>query len=435
MCSQRIHLFALPIDAHHTVTGKTSHSSSFGVLVVARIVGYTQFQAGCGDWSCPQGANGVERLHVSWAVPAKGAHRRVRPGGEYPQAVEETSVRLLWLSSVITLTGTYLATLVITAMDGKSSKPIIIAHRGASGYLPEHTAPAVAVAVALDADYVEPDVVLTKDGTPIVLHDIYLDSVTNVAELFPDRKRQDGRYYAVDFTLDEIKRLKVHERIDLRTGRRVYPQRFPKNQTDLRILTFAEWLELIQGINQSMSRDVGICPEIKNPAWHRQHNLDISTIVLTTLSRYGYRDRHANCYLQCFDGAELRRLRNELNSDLKLIQLFTDDAWRTEAGALDEQRAQTDLASGAGYCVGIGCDLRSLVTIAPDGKVMPNGIVAEAHRLGLLVHAYSFRRDALPEFAPSYEELVRLFVQQVKVDGLFTDFPDLTRNILCGNLP
>lgn len=316
------------------------------------------------------------------------------------------------------------------AMDRDAARPIVIAHRGASGYLPEHTSAAAAVAVALGADYVEPDIVLTKDGTPIVLHDIHLDTVTNVAQVFAERKRADGRYYAVDFTLEEIKTLRVHERIDPRTGRVVYPQRFPRNQADFRIQTLSEWLELIQGISISMGRPVGIYPEIKNPAWHRQNNLDIATIVLTTLSRYGYRDATANCYLQCFDGAELQRLRRELHCELKLIQLFSDTAWQKPDGQFDTEQMKRDLAACATYCVGIGPDLRSLVTLQPDGRPVPTGVVAEAHRLGLLVHAYTFRRDALPEFASSYEELVRFYAKEVGVDGMFTDFPDLTHHIL-----
>ncbi len=321
------------------------------------------------------------------------------------------------------------------ADERRKERPIVIAHRGASGYLPEHTLAAAAVAIAQGADYVEPDVVLSKDGTPIVLHDIYLDTVTNVRDVFPNRVRADQRYYAVDFTLDEIKLLRVNERIDIRTGRRVYPQRFPRKKTDLRVPTLAEWIEMVQGLSQSMGRPVGIYPEIKNPAWHRQHNLDISTIVLTTLSRYGYRDRRAACFLQCFDQAELRRLRYELQTDLHLVQLFSEDAWRNKDGVWDEDGMKRDLQACAEYCAGIGVDLRLLVHVNPEGQAVANSVAREAHRLGLVVHAYTLRRDALPDFAPSFDELVRMFVQHIQVDGLFTDFPDVTRDILSRLIP
>ncbi|WP_416374910.1 glycerophosphodiester phosphodiesterase family protein, partial [Methanothrix soehngenii] len=93
-----------------------------------------------------------------------------------------------------------------------TEEKLVIAHRGASGYLPEHTLEAYALAYGMGADYVEPDLVLTKDGVFICLHDIHLESTTNVEEVFPDRAREDGRWYAADFTLSEIKQLKVHER-------------------------------------------------------------------------------------------------------------------------------------------------------------------------------------------------------------------------------
>ena len=96
-----------------------------------------------------------------------------------------------------------------SAMAADSNEKIVIAHRGASGYLPEHTLPAKAMAYAQGADYLEQDLVMTKDDNLVVLHDHYLDRVTDVADRFPDRARKDGRYYAIDFTLDEIKSLKV----------------------------------------------------------------------------------------------------------------------------------------------------------------------------------------------------------------------------------
>ena len=111
-------------------------------------------------------------------------------------------------------------------------RPIVIAHRGASGYLPEHKLEAKALAFAMKADYLEQDCVLTADDVPVVLHDIQLDTVSDVARRFPRRRRDDGRFYAVDFTLDEIRSLRVTERFDRETGEAVYPQRFPLWQGD-----------------------------------------------------------------------------------------------------------------------------------------------------------------------------------------------------------
>src|ERR1043165_1359827 len=97
------------------------------------------------------------------------------------------------------------------------ASPIVIAHRGASGYLPEHTLAAKALAYGLGADYLEQDIVLSKDDVPVVLHDIYLDTVTDWSRRFPERKRSDGRFYALDLSLAELKQLRVTERFNAKT--------------------------------------------------------------------------------------------------------------------------------------------------------------------------------------------------------------------------
>lgn len=136
-----------------------------------------------------------------------------------------------------------------SAMAADSNEKIVIAHRGASGYLPEHTLPAKAMAYAQGADYLEQDLVMTKDDHLVVLHDHYLDRVTDVADRFPDRARKDGRYYAIDFTLDEIKSLKFTEGFDIENGKKVqtYPGRFPMGKSDFRVHTFEEEIEFVQG--------------------------------------------------------------------------------------------------------------------------------------------------------------------------------------------
>ena len=117
------------------------------------------------------------------------------------------------------------------------SRPLVIAHRGASGYLPEHTLVANAYAHALGADFLEQDLVLTKDDVPVVLHDIYLDTVTDVAMRCPERKRADGRVYALDLTLVELKQLRVTERFNAKTGAPVFAGRFPAGLAEFRVST------------------------------------------------------------------------------------------------------------------------------------------------------------------------------------------------------
>ncbi|MGI9569930.1 MAG: glycerophosphodiester phosphodiesterase family protein, partial [Desulfobulbia bacterium] len=126
---------------------------------------------------------------------------------------------------------------------------IIIAHRGASGYLPEHTLESKALAYGLGADYLEQDLVLSRDDVVIVMHDIFLDEVTNVATIFPDRVRNDGRYYVIDFNYEELLELKVHERVDRSTGEQVFPERFPKDKSSFSVPSLNEEIEMIQGIN------------------------------------------------------------------------------------------------------------------------------------------------------------------------------------------
>ncbi|NOS69327.1 MAG: glycerophosphodiester phosphodiesterase [Verrucomicrobia bacterium] len=298
------------------------------------------------------------------------------------------------------------------------SRPIIIAHRGASGYLPEHTLEAKVAAHVMGADYLEQDLVLSKDGVPVVLHDIYIDTVTDVAERFPDRKRADGRYYAIDFTLVELKQLKVTERFNPKTRQAVFKNRFPVWQSAFQIPTFEEEIQLIQGLNKSSGREAGIYPEIKAPAWHRKQGQDISKMVLPILDRYGYRTKADKIYLQCFEHEEVKRLRTELGYRGRLIQLLDNEPenqfLRTRAG----------LEQVAKVADGIGPAIPFVVSAGTNGTYQVSDLVTNAHALKLEVHPFTFRAEDLPKYASSLEELFRIFLVEIRVDGVFTDFPD-----------
>ena len=185
-------------------------------------------------------------------------------------------------------------------------RPVVIAHRGASGHLPEHTLPAKALAYAMGADYLEQDLVATRDDRVVVLHDIHLDRVTNVAAAFPGRARADGRYYVRDFDLAEIEALRVHERTDA-SGKPVFPGRFPSAGEDFRVHTFERELQLVADLREKGAHPVGIYPEIKAAAWHRHEGVDITLLVLDALQRFGYTRHSDPIYLQCFEEQELRR--------------------------------------------------------------------------------------------------------------------------------
>ncbi|MDA1051952.1 MAG: glycerophosphodiester phosphodiesterase [Planctomycetota bacterium] len=325
------------------------------------------------------------------------------------------------------LTTSLLAILVaVSAPMVNAETPIVIAHRGASGYLPEHTLAAKALAHGMGADYLEQDVVLTKDDQPIVLHDIHLDTVTNVAEVFPARRRDDGRYYAIDFTLAEVKQLRASERFNPQTKEPVFPKRFPPRTSYFTIPTLAEELELIQGLNKSSGHEAGIYTEIKAPAWHRDQGKDISKIVLAVLARFRYRERRDAAYVQCFDVAETKRLRHELHCRLKLVQLLGDNNWTAVGADFDRRELTTAISEVAEYADGIGPRMSDVVRGRREsGDAIVTSLVEVAHEHGLVVHPYTLRSDALPDYTDSFDELVKLFFVDAKVDGVFTDFPDL----------
>jgi len=311
------------------------------------------------------------------------------------------------------------------APEVRDERPVVIAHRGAAGYLPEHTLLAKALAYGMEADYIEQDVVLTRDNRPVVMHDIHLDTVTNVAERFPKRNRPDGRYYAVDFTLSEIQLLQVNSRLDLGTGLPVYPDRQHLASSVLRVPDLEAEIQLIQGLNRTMGRDVGLYTEIKAPAWHRQQGKDITAIVLSLLKRYGYQQPEDRIYLQCFDAAENHRMRHELGCRLKIVQLIGEKKWNEADTDFRKLRTPAGVEQIARYADGIGPWLPHVVEgVEKNGQPIVTPLVAEAHHHGLVVHPYTFRADDLPAYADSFEQLLRIFVDDAGVDGVFTDFPD-----------
>jgi len=303
---------------------------------------------------------------------------------------------------------------------------LIIAHRGASGYLPEHTLEAKAYAHALGADYIEQDVVATRDNELVILHDIHLDSVTNVGEKFPDRHRDDGRFYARDFDLTEIKSLNVSERRNEDGVTQVFPGRFPTGVGRFHVPTFREEIKLIQGMNKSTGREVGVYTEIKRPAWHQAEGVDISPLVLEILDDLGYRSRNDACFVQCFDAVEIRRIRHELGCQLKLVQLIGDNAWGESDTDYDRLRTPQGLQELARSVDGIGPFIGHLLEMSEiDGIPVSTGLVSAAHDVGLIVHPYTFRADQMAPGFESLQEMIRWFVDQLKIDGVFTDFPDM----------
>ncbi len=284
-------------------------------------------------------------------------------------------------------------------------QPLVIAHRGASGYLPEHTIAAKAMAYAQGADYIEQDLVMTKDDEVVVLHDHHLDTVTDVRERFPERARADGRYYVIDFTLGELRELEVSERFAERDGNRVavYEDRFPLQH---RRFVSTHWPKKSNWSRDSTSPPggtVGIYPEIKSPAFHRDEGKDISVAVLSILKDYGYTTKQHAVLLQCFDPYELQRIHDELQPsmamEVRLVQLLgTGPEFKPAMTSEDWRKLlNSPMASGHRCCC---CNRRR------DRFQCAQRLAERAHNLGLVVHAYTFRRDQLPYFAKDYEHLL-----------------------------
>ena len=324
-----------------------------------------------------------------------------------------------------------------------SRNKTVIAHRGAPGYLPEHTLEGVAMAHAWGVDFIEPDVVITKDNKAVVLHDIHIDTTTNVVKLFPNRKRKDGRYYAVDFTLKEIKKLSVNERIDLKTGKQIFEKRFALGKSKFEVPTFIEFIELVQGLNKSTGREIGIYPEIKSPEFHQKEKKDITKIVFKILDKYGYNQKNANIFVQCFYPPTLKRLRTEFNAKMPLIALIADNEWKESSINYEELSTEKGIKELSSYVDGIGPYLKHLVRPLPNSAKKINAteepieinfekteLVDYAHKYGLKVHPYTHRIDSqdvgvLPKYFFVNEDFFDFLYNKVGVDGIFSDFGDI----------
>jgi len=309
-------------------------------------------------------------------------------------------------------------------MGSGANRPFVIAHRGACGYLPEHTLAAKALAFGMGADYLEQDVVATRDGELLVFHDLWLECVTDVASRFPGRARDDGHYYCIDFDLAEVQSLRLHERTD-RTGAPVYPGRFPADAGSFTVPTLAQELRFINGLNRSGGRRVGIYPEIKAPAWHRDHGVELAAPVLDCLRDHGYLEAGAPVFLQCFDADELKRVRAMSGSTLPLVQLL-NSRW---------DRQSLPLRDISGYADAVGLSLSLMIEAGQGGRLVVSPLASGAAAAGLAVHPYTLRADALPDGFGDFGALIDLLLSGPPPAGLFTDFPDLVRSHLdrvCG---
>jgi glycerophosphoryl diester phosphodiesterase len=303
---------------------------------------------------------------------------------------------------------------MLMASVAASSGPLVIAHRGASGHRPEHTLEGYRLAIEMGADFIEPDLVSTKDGVLIARHENEIGTTTDVAERFADRKRTktiDGTaltgWFTEDLTLAEIKTLRARERLAFRSH--AYDGKFA-------IPTFDEVLDLAQAMGKARGRPVGVYPETKHPTYFRGLSLPLEEKLLDSLQRHGWNDRAAPVFIQSFEQENLRQLRKK--TTVRLIQLVSSPGMIEGDG----------LKSIAAYADGIGPEKRLLIPVNPDGSLAPpTDLVSRAHALNLLVHVWTVRTEQ--EFLPAgYHGNVAAEFEALRhlgVDGVFTDFPDL----------
>ena len=382
-----------------------------------------------------------------------------RPHHSLRASINAAGVAFL-LAACASLPSTSLKTL-----DG--NPPLVAAHRGASGYLPEETIEAYVKAIELGADFIELDLISTKDGVLIARHDPNLGISTDVAmhPEFAARKRTtkvDGEtqtgWFSNDFTLAEIKTLGA---ISTDAQR---PQEFNGR---FKVTTFQEVIDLAKRKSQETGRTIGIYPETKNPSYFRQLGLPLEDKLLAMLTEAGWNSRSAPVLLQSFEPGSLKYMRSK-GTTLRMVQLIDGDSVDLKTGAItfgvpsdrpydwtlagdkrnfDAMVTPAGLAEIKSYADGIGPWKRYIVSVkgqvGADGKVLdlngdgkindadattlePTTLIADAHKAGLFVHAFTFRNENR-RLAANYngdpkQEYLQYYA--LGLDGLFTDFTD-----------
>ena len=232
----------------------------------------------------------------------------------------------------------------------------------------------------------------------------------------------------IDFDWPEIKKLRVRERFNRQTGLAVFPHRFSRPDASFRICTLVEQLELIVGLNGTTSnRQVGICPEIKAPAWHHAEGKDVGGALVTLLEPYA--EELAHVIIQCFDPAEIKRLRKTTQTRLPFVQLIGLNSWGHAGIDYRHLLTPAGLQDIATYANAIGPPLNQiLVGHTASGSPQFSDLVENAHAFGLKVIPYTLRQDSLPQHTTTPADMLEVFLVQANLDGIFTDHPDTAIN-------
>lgn len=335
---------------------------------------------------------------------------------------------------------TLFAALLLAAMPiAAMAEPIIIAHRGASGERPEHTLAAYERAIDQGADYIEPDLVLTKDGVLVVRHENEIGGTTDVAAHpeFADRKTTrtiDGQamtgWFTEDFTLAELRTLRARERLpEVRTANRRFDGLY-------QVPTFEEVLALVKAKEAETRRRIGVYPETKHPSYFASIGLPHEAPLLALLERFGYGAADDPLFIQSFEVGNLKALRGKTR--LRLVQLVASEYGPPDLPGTTyaDMLTEAGMREIATYADAIGAE--GTLIVGPDGN--DTGFVARAHEAGLQVHMWTLRAENMflppalrrgddPAAHGDYATALKLLIG-TGVDGIFTDFPGMARALL-----
>ncbi|NJC65945.1 glycerophosphodiester phosphodiesterase [Planosporangium flavigriseum] len=336
------------------------------------------------------------------------------------------------------------------ACDRSNTRPLVIGHRGASGYRPEHTLASYELAARMGADFIEPDLVSTKDGVLVVRHEPEIGGTTDVADRPEFASRRTTKtlagtpvlgWFVEDFTLAELKTLRAVERLpQVRQRNTIYNGLF-------QVPTFQEVLDLRVRLSKELGREIGVYPETKHPTYFRAQGLPLEDLLVRLLRRYGLDKPGAPAFVQSFEAANLRLLHDKYG-------LRTRKVFLTGSGnPCGDPRSYADYLTPAGlrelsaFVAGIGPEKSQVIPRNADGSLgKPSSLVANAHTAGLVVHPYTLRAENM--FLPTnmwvgadptaYGKAIdeQLAFLRAGVDGVFTDQPDigvLARNLHLGS--
>jgi glycerophosphoryl diester phosphodiesterase len=320
---------------------------------------------------------------------------------------------------------------------------VIVGHRGASGYRPEHTLASYELAARMGADFIEPDLVTTKDHVLVTRHEPEIGGTTDVAAHpeFAARKKTktlDGAaltgWFAEDFTLKELKTLRAKERIPaIRQHNTAFDGRY-------QVPTLQEVIDLTKRLSRELDRPIGIYPETKHPTYFQQQGLALEPELVKTLNRNNLNRPDAKVFVQSFEVANLKALDKQLR--VPLVQLTGSSGAPYDFVAAGDKRTYADIVSGKGlrevatYADGVGPSKDQVIPVDATGKLgTPTALVRDAHQAGLVVHPYTFRveNSFLPvNFRSSAvaSDSGNLFgeiaaYRKAGIDGLFSDNADI----------